>query len=205
MAASVLLTFDELAKLFGQMGADWSQVPREAIRKAGDVAYAEIMDGFARSRAPDGTPWAPLKRRRPGGGGKGPLLATGAMRDSIQLRYLATGFEAFTNRVRAAVHQYGATITPRRAKMLAIPLTAEAQAAGSPRKFPGLLVPVTRGGKGVLVERTGKRGRPKAQYALVRSVKIPARPFLGFSAKAVDGMSAILADASVETALRRLS
>lgn len=38
----------------------------------------------------------------------------------------------------AHAHEYGATIKPKKGKYLAIPLTKEAQAAGSPRAFSDL-------------------------------------------------------------------
>lgn len=204
MAAGVLLTFDDLAARAGQTSGDWDRADlRKPIERAGTVALTALLDGFARSQAPDGSAWAPLKHRRPGGGSSKPLLHTGALRNSIQIRFVDKGFEAFSNRVRAAIHQYGGTITPTRSKFLAIPLTAEAAAAGSPRKFPGLLVAVSRGNRGVLIERTGQRGRPRAHYALVQSVKIPARPFMGFSTKTVDLMADLMADHAVAVLVKR--
>lgn len=107
----------------------------------------------------------------------------------------------------AALHQHGGTIRPRNSKMLAIPLTPEAARAGSPRNFPrDLAVIVNRStGKGVLVERKRKAPRKRrnqnafaaatrsaiagneiAHYALVLSVTIPARPFLGITPRMID-------------------
>lgn len=81
----------------------------------------------------------------------------------------------------AGVHEYGATIRPRKGQFLAIPLGPARTRAGvsrfaSPRDVPGLFFVPSRSG-GVLV----KMGRGKsltAWFALVRSVRIPARPYL---------------------------
>lgn len=72
----------------------------------------------------------------------------------------------------AAMQEFGGTITPKNAKYLAIPLTKAAEAV-SPRSFPGKLRPVMNGQSGVLVDDGGA-----AQYALKKSVTIPAHPYL---------------------------
>jgi phage gpG-like protein len=69
----------------------------------------------------------------------------------------------------AAIHEYGGIITPKRAKNLAIPLTGTAKNARSPRNFAGELHVQGK----ALVDASGM-----AQYALVKSVTIPARPYV---------------------------
>lgn len=74
----------------------------------------------------------------------------------------------------AAIQEFGGTIVPKNAKYLAIPLTGAAEAAVSPRNFPGDLKPrIKPGGGGVLVDSAGT-----AQYALTGRVKIPPHPYL---------------------------
>lgn len=72
----------------------------------------------------------------------------------------------------AAIHEFGGTIRPLRAKNLAIPANKTARKLGSPRKFSNLRwIPGTVG-KSYLVNDDG------LQFTLVKSVTIPARPYL---------------------------
>lgn len=108
---------------------------------------AKMLEGFARdcfnfSRSPSGAPWSPLRHPRPRGGSK-PLLDTGMLRASLTSKgrghietVTPTSLEWGTNLIQASTHQYGAIITPKKGKFLAIPVSVEAQRAGSPRKFP---------------------------------------------------------------------
>ena len=85
----------------------------------------------------------------------------------------------------AGVHEYGATIHAKNVKHLAIPLTAEAKDAGSPRSFSDLeFIPISPG-YGYLVrekpEAKGKAYDPDNYdwlYILVESVEIPERSFI---------------------------
>ena len=85
----------------------------------------------------------------------------------------------------AGVHEYGATIHAKNVKHLAIPLTAEAKDAGSPRNFSDLeFIPISPG-YGYLVrekpEAKGKAYDPDNYdwlYMLVESVEIPERSFI---------------------------
>ncbi|RPI63877.1 MAG: hypothetical protein EHM48_01745 [Planctomycetaceae bacterium] len=78
------------------------------------------------------------------------------------------------NVIYAAIHEFGGTITPSRARFLAIPLTEQAKKAGSPTRFSGNLHPQGMSAAGgVLIDESGT-----AQYALKLSVRIPARPYM---------------------------
>jgi phage gpG-like protein len=81
--------------------------------------------------------------------------------------------EIGTDVVYAAIQEYGGTITPKTSKFLSIPLTEVAKAAISPRNYAGELRFVGHNNGGVLVDEAGA-----AQYALVTSVTIPAKPYL---------------------------
>lgn len=80
----------------------------------------------------------------------------------------------------AAVHEFGATITVKRRKYLAIPLQRKYKGR-SPREFNDLFfVPSKSGDGGTLCKRKGKgkQAQLEACYWLTKSVKIPERSFL---------------------------
>jgi len=87
----------------------------------GRVLVNRIRLGFAQGRSPKGAPWAPLKSRL----GQ-PLLDKGRLRRSISSR-AGNGFVEVGTNLRVgngsaslgAVHQFGATVTPKKAKLLA--------------------------------------------------------------------------------------
>jgi len=89
----------------------------------------------------------------------------------------------------AKVHEYGATITPKKAKALAVPVTRKAKRVDGPRNYPGELTPIyTKKGRktnviGILKE--GRRSREvtagirritKVAYVLLKKSIIPPRP-----------------------------
>ena len=81
----------------------------------------------------------------------------------------------------AHAHEYGATIKPKKGKYLAIPLTKDAQAAGSPRAFSDLRFVNAKNGKLLMVRDKKKRGgktESVAMYLLVKSVTLPERSFI---------------------------
>ena len=73
------------------------------------------------NEAPDGTPWPKSFRVIVGQGGK-TLNDTQALRDSVVTRATATEVEIGSNLIKAAVHQFGATITAKNGKGLAFRL-----------------------------------------------------------------------------------
>lgn len=85
----------------------------------------------------------------------------------------------------AGVHEYGATIHAKNVKHLAIPLTAEAKDAGSPRSFSDLeFIPISPGYGYLVREKPEAKGKAYAPdnydwlYMLVESVEIPERSFI---------------------------
>lgn len=183
------LNMAQLAQWIGTIEERLSDLA-PVTRLMAPVAAGEVKQRFGEQRSPDGTAWLPLRNRRPRGGNLA-LMDTGKLRASISGR--AEGTDSIvvgTNIQYAAIHQFGGIIRPRRGRMLAIPLTVEAQRAGSPRRFQRPLSPRVRGNRGVLVEQT-PGGRGRAHYALVRQVTIPARPFLGFSPAFVEKLESL--------------
>lgn len=84
--------------------------------------------------------------------------------------------QSYRSKVYGPVHEYGATIVPKRGRYLAIPLNAEARAK-RPRQFAALFAMWTRARNLILALRvTATRIQP--MYLLVTQVVIPARrPF----------------------------
>lgn len=81
--------------------------------------------------------------------------------------------------IYARVHEFGATIKAKRAKNLAIPMTKQAEKAGSPRRFSGDLVFIpSRMGRGGVLATKNKKGALSVQYVLKPMVLIPMRPYL---------------------------
>ena len=85
----------------------------EVSKALGATAWAQTLEGFRDSRDPYGQPWKPLKLRA----GK-PLIDTGQMRQSVSMEPTSNGFRLRIGVKHAKTHQYGAEITPKRARML---------------------------------------------------------------------------------------
>ena len=159
------------------------------------VLLSGLRRRFQTATGPDGRPWPALARPRPQGGSL-PLMNTGVLRNSYQTRVEADGASIASPLPQARLHNFGGVIRPRAAKALAVPLTAEAQRAGSPRRFPRPLAyrPARKGGGNtVAVLGENRNGRWVGQYALVKEVKVPARPHVGASAEDLAAIDEIAA------------
>lgn len=86
----------------------------------------------------------------------------------------------------ARMQAEGGTITPRRARALAIPISAEAKGVTSPRDMPGLVMIKRPGRPPLLVRPMARRGRASGfelHWVLVASVTIPASDWLNRGAR----------------------
>jgi len=83
----------------------------------GGMLVASTQDRFERGVGPDGTPWPVSDRARRQGGRT--LVDSGRLRDFITHDPGPNAVTVGTNVVYAAVHQFGATITPDSATALA--------------------------------------------------------------------------------------
>jgi len=190
MAGSVrTLTLTELSKQFSGDAKALeiflkSKEAEQAKKKIGILAVADVKNNFDKQQSPEGVPWPrPILRE-----GKA-LLDQGLLRAANYYTVDGDSISLINNRVQARIMQEGGTITAR-SGLLSIPITAEAKRAGSPRNMPGLHFLGKKGSnKGVLVDRDDQ-----VQYVLKPSVKIPARPFQGFSPKVLDRADQILVD-----------
>jgi phage gpG-like protein len=178
-----------------------SDAGREVVRAAMPalrvLAVAGVKEHFATGTSPEGTPWKPIEHPRPDGGSGRPLRDKGLLAASISATNTEETLALHASHPAANVHQFGATIRPTRAKALTIPLTKEAKRVGSPGRgrFPrALFVLATKGGRSAFLAERDDSGTLTLHYALKREVKIPARPYLGFSSKTLGKVTSLLAD-----------
>ena len=185
-----MLTVNDLASAMRGQPEAVRQAVTNRAREIEVIAVSEMKLAMTQGHSPDGTPYVPLSWPRIRGGDK-PLLDRGLLRACLSA--LATGDSLTLSATApgARVHQFGATITAKPGKALAIPMTKEALYAGSPRNFPGLFR--VRGGLATAVETRSRRGRYGTrvqtrvvlQYLFKKSVTIPARPYLGLTDNAI--------------------
>lgn len=173
-------TVEELADQLRQVGSTF----RVKLRKLAIIAAADA-ERAAKERVS-----GPVLRSRTGrlrASIAGSVLQTA---DDVEIHLAAGGTRAGKDVPYAAAHEWGTTIHAKNGGFLRIPLGPAKTAAGVDR-FGGPLrvtgagqfaVAMSSSGKGVLLKTT-KPGKGQAWYALVRSVRIPARPFLTPSLK----------------------
>lgn len=194
------LTLDEFAD---ETGAAAEALRREtpALLKLWAVAArADALQNFDRGATPDDEPWRRLAFPRARGGDR-PLRDTGLLAASLQgganhvERYEAASVTIGTNRVGAKLMQEGGTVTPKGHPFLSIPKTREAARYSSPRQFPRALLCLIGKKGGVLVEPPKTpRAVAVVQYALARSVTVPARRFVGVGKRLIAKIHRITID-----------
>ena len=141
-----------------------------AMRSLARVLKTGTQLRFRAQKAPDGAAWQSTRR-----GGQ-ILNLTRRLRNSITAANDSRSATVGTNVAYAAIHQFGGVIRAKKGPFLAIPVTPEARAAGSPTKMPGLHVWQTLKGQFVMGSEDGT-----VHFLLRRQVTMPARPFLGAS------------------------
>lgn len=130
--------------------------PQGGLRVIGEKLLKVQLDRFRDESAPDGSKWAPLRPLtvETRGGKTGPILRrSGLLMRSSNYRVSGRALSVGISGVQAGVQQFGATIVPKKAKRLAIPIPA------------------------------AKGGRNQGGFAYAMKVTIPARPMVGFGAK----------------------
>lgn len=129
----------------------------EKLRQAGMAGAVPIMNGAKNS--------APKLTR---------TLSRSITREVLESTATRVEIGIGTDVEYAAIQEFGGTIVPKGKQYLAVPLTDEARRYANASGFPGLKPRFGRGGQsGALVDDSGV-----AQYALVKSVTIPAQPYL---------------------------
>lgn len=190
MQSVTLSKFDEKCR---QAAASMNFRPvLEGVRQ--DVIY-HTRSNFFELHDPDGETWAPLKHPRPNSrGADRPLNDIGYLYASVTSpgaegnidEKSERKIEWGTNLDYSAVHQYGAVITPKIAKLLAIPATVDAQNIGSPRKWPDGALTFQFGKGGRYGGGVAKDLKGEIQYYFARKVTIPARKYLGITENQAD-------------------
>lgn len=102
--------------------------PEEVTEPIGLRLRDNWQDRFRTEAGPDGTPWAPLhpvyaEIKRGPGILRGPNWSRSGLNNSLNsLAYTASGWtvEIGSNKIYAAIHQFGGTIKPVRAKVLTL-------------------------------------------------------------------------------------
>lgn len=168
---------------------------RRVLTVAGIQMQTMVNRTFKDQRDPvTGVAWPAIsgatRQSRPGGGGRGrALVDTAALRkDLVESAPRVRGgtVSIGTSLKYARLHQEGGTLRPKSAKYLWVPLTREARRAGSPKRWMQQNAGhnfTRRTGRGnLMVFKRGGRGRGGAtpHFLLLKQVRIPARPFLGW-------------------------
>lgn len=203
MAATVVVTLDQLPAEIGRGIASLSKVNFAPVgRILEQMAISDTKRRFDAGVSPEGAPWVPLSHPRvTSKGADKPLRDFGLLMASVQAKATQNDLTLSSNLIYAGVHQFGATIRPKKGRFLTIPATKEAKRAGGARRFPRPLRAIInpQGTAGVLIEDMGVM--EIVQYYLVQQVVIPARPFLGFSKQLIGYVGDLL----TEVALRSFS
>jgi phage gpG-like protein len=194
---AVVITPAEWATQLSRTAAVMRRPPDALLRQYQLAMVADARSNFDQSRGPDGRAWRPMAFPRASGGNK-PLRDKGLLMASISggagslNRISGNTVIVGTNRPGAALHQFGGTIRPKRAKFLTVPKTRQA-ARHRARDFPRPLAPIIgRSGRGgVLVDKASG----EVQYALTKGpLAIPARPYLGMGRRLMDKLGQIARD-----------
>ena len=171
---SIDLDTGPIVKKLKKIGADMDEINRVIL---GDIAHEVVTYAdfnFLRGQV--------LKR------------PSGKLAQSLTYKVYRDYAEVGTNIKYGAIHEFGGTIVPTRARNLAIPI---GDMKGSPREHPGLSFTM-RGGKKFLEDDNGK-----LQYVLKSSVQIPPRPYLRPALNDVfaSGKAQIIADRELQRQL----
>lgn len=147
-------TAERAEALFGAL-ADRAENVEGGLRNVGEALLQVTDDRFASQTDPEGKAWTPLaaltKEIR---GNDGPILTvSGRLRKSITYEVGGSTLRLGPNALGDAVQQFGATIVPKKASVLRIPLP------------------------------NGTGGRNAAGAAFSLKVVVPKRPYIGFGAK----------------------
>ncbi|MFZ5826506.1 MAG: phage virion morphogenesis protein [Bacillota bacterium] len=147
-----------LAKALGRLARTNTE---EIAQQIGESLLNSTRRRFTEGKGPDGEAWPKSARVQAKGGQT--LVHRRRLERSITYKVSPGRVDVGTNDKRAAVHQEGKTIKPRRAKALRFRVPA-------------------------------KSARKKWAWATVKSVTMPARPFIGISTEDQEAVDQIIAE-----------
>lgn len=142
--------------------------PAGGLNGIGEALRRELRRRFETGTDPDGRKWAPLKPLtvllR---GARGPILRrSGDLMKSSVYQVSGKTLRVGVNTIYAAAQQFGATIVPKKGKMLAIPMGGARIARRHGGLVPG-----------------GGTNRHPGKVVMARKVTLPPRPMVGFGPK----------------------
>ena len=141
-------------RLAGMVAALAPSERRGLLEDVGQVLVSGAKRHIDEQHGPEGQVWPPTRR-----GGQ-MLRDTGLLQRSITYEVRGDTVVVGSSRVYAAVHQFGATIRPKRGKFLALPLPGVARGA-RPRDFRDTFV--AAGGGELAVTKSGRTRVMKRQ------------------------------------------
>lgn len=169
---SLTLSPTDFGARIGRVAKAVKAAQTKALRLCGVLVQGRAKQNASRGNKGEG-------RKNPQAGPKTLRRGKGQLAASIQKAEKAQLVEVGTNVVYAAIQEKGGTIRPKSAKALAVPVHPDARKAKGPRDFDDLTMIQRSGHAPVLVRSAGKRkARTDIMYVLLKSVTLPARPFL---------------------------
>ena len=138
------------------------------------------------------SPLAPLTVRLRTKGSKQQLRDTGGLRRSIAWDRVANGVEVGSALKYAPLHQHGGTITPKKAKKLAIPATKEARAMSSAFGVRKALENFAKKYGAIRFTPGTIRAGDVILFYRRESVDVPARPYLFMNADREERVAQIM-------------
>jgi phage gpG-like protein len=178
MSIGVSLEVDDRAALdaLGELLAR-ARNPRSALVAAGLIGLRSVQRNFDVGGRP--TRW-----KQKTSGERSHLQRSGRLQRSVRYQVLANGIKWGTRQRHAALHHFGGTIRPKRAKYLSIPIGDDRRLAVGAgaffRRYPDRVFSVFKdGARGtVFIKDSPDSEDAKPIFVLRRKVTLPARPFL---------------------------
>ena len=150
---------------------DFGQNQREALKDIATYGEASTRERFKASAGPDGLPWKPSRRVKKKGGKT--LIMKGHLLDSIVSDSSDDYAQWGTNRIYAAIHQFGGDID-RAAYSIQLRLRTDRKG--------NLLRQESRKNLAIFAKGRHKLARTVNATIGAHQITIPARPYLGINA-----------------------